>query len=949
MASGGGGGGAGAGEWGRSELGCMYPISSLEELRDHDRLGVVCKAIRSMSLSDYQDQDAAYDAIMALQNRLYKAMRDALFRDLLRLFPDVDAGGRAAIGTMIASVYDKVDNDRELGRVFDVLKNAYAGVMYASAEDQRFGRTTQSRAHCAGKARDVFTEYAYAPIPEDAPRDFAGNPRGSCYDLGRDSKFIGLHIVIYMDEPVSISHVVDALTRKGFHVKVFVGDELPRRTTDLNMLLRGVSQMWIVSPRDGTICVSRDRAVAIRHSCDNGMGLFIFGQVFAPYRALLSTRRATRDEAGGDLYALGDGPRMLKHPVSTGLSGLYEGTDVSGFHPEDIKRGGFKELLRGSEGDLIAILGSPTDNRGPIVWLGKGTQTWLSSDWSAAGIARFVVNCACWLGASEDPGYNGLRVEDFFRDRSHRRLAHHWYHPAYHGGRHSRTEDCLVGGPRLVCNITGNLGVVSMIASSKVTFGGICFNSDPFEFGIKFRCTSVWDSVVSRPLAKRFAADGETPMGTAVLEELPVVDLDDTRRCDTFRGILRRIYDCGYYVDMLPLMIHLGVCDDKLLDIETEDTEVWRFQRDQILRHVEFDISKTFLRIGDNRHRPEMSLRDAIRTHLVARGNFDRLSGFLSFASACRLLRFVAEERLLPAMTLFQVARRFFVREIAYKCRDLARESLVYECFHGLPIQGTGRPTTFDDAMKLLDYDHDETRRQMGLLMGALRRICSAKLPTLVGGPELTLLMLRLSKRSEDDVHTAIEEHLLCDVESFSEGAALEALVTTVPPTAGHAERPPFATCLGPSMFRCVCGEAFGDPTKPVTPESVEEMEKRRAAHFTKVGVGGSRFVCLHRPVQKVMTMPHFVGIAERTEDVEIEVARRLKAANSGILFSPDIAADIRSTIDSYLACRARGDPEPYLRRAVLDKDGVPRRTAHVDNMSKAIEEQRILYPPDAP
>lgn len=152
---------------------------------------------------------------------------------------------------------------------------------------------------------------------------------------------------------------------------------------------------------------------------------------------------------------------------------------------------------------------------------------------------------------------------------------------------------------------------------------------------------------------------------------------------------------------------------------------------------------------------------------------------------------------------------------------------------------------------------------------------------------------------------------------------------------------PPFVTPLGPSVYKCKCGMWFGDPTKELTCEVVDDLKKNKIAHLKRVyGTNASGYptersatFSLHRAVQEV-AVTEFKSAKKRDESFVEKVICKLKKRGKGNLHYELLKLDVEKTIDSYLACRAAGMAEPI----PLAKGKV-----HCYFKDKAMAEQKIL------
>jgi hypothetical protein len=136
-----------------------------------------------------------------------------------------------------------------------------------------------------------------------------------------------------------------------------------------------------------------------------------------------------------------------------------------------------------------------------------------------------------------------------------------------------------------------------------------------------------------------------------------------------------------------------------------------------------------------------------------------------------------------------------------------------------------------------------------------------------------------------------------------------------------HNQTPPFATTLGPSVYRCGCGERFGDPAEPLTEATLAALRGARTAHFREVYrvaakgdtwyPGEGTLHCnLHRAVQRVMK-EQFPDATERDDAMLPALAAYLQQDAKGFICDPTLPAGLQVALDSYLSLRRAGQPHP--------------------------------------
>ena len=129
----------------------------------------------------------------------------------------------------------------------------------------------------------------------------------------------------------------------------------------------------------------------------------------------------------------------------------------------------------------------------------------------------------------------------------------------------------------------------------------------------------------------------------------------------------------------------------------------------------------------------------------------------------------------------------------------------------------------------------------------------------------------------------------------------------------------PFATTLGPSVYRCICGKQFGDPAEELTDDALKALADARSKHFHDVyrakaeswyPAKGTLHYNLHRAVQRVMK-ERFTDATEFSEAMVPAVAAYLLDDAKGFIFDPALEGFIRATTESYLTLRRAGQKHP--------------------------------------
>jgi hypothetical protein len=147
----------------------------------------------------------------------------------------------------------------------------------------------------------------------------------------------------------------------------------------------------------------------------------------------------------------------------------------------------------------------------------------------------------------------------------------------------------------------------------------------------------------------------------------------------------------------------------------------------------------------------------------------------------------------------------------------------------------------------------------------------------------------------------------------------------------------PFATTYGPSVYRCVCGATFGDPTAELTPEAVATLQSARNQHFRQVyrtsadswyPAEGTLHCNLHRAVQRVVR-DQFPDAMHLSDDMIPAVGAYLREDGKGFLCRPTLERDIVDALHGYLQLRRAGQPHPQGVLTLAVKAEIERQLAH--------------------
>jgi hypothetical protein len=796
---------------------------------------------------------------------------------------------------------------REHEVVFGRLETV-VGQMFASTN---VGTGYSNRAR---RARDLFTEYAGQTHIEGAETDKHGNASGTGYDLGRDGAFEGhtVHVLHFYTSGFDFSLPHAAFRRKGFAVERKTSPGTPE---ELHDWLAEARQLWLIS--DSGAKLKPRHLEVIAEYWRRGGALYVWGDN-QPYYADANAVLATL--FGQDLHMKGDTPggKVVKeiddkqgfypHLVTTGLAHLFEGITVASLDRAVVERYGFVPLLYGSAGNLITAVRDATPSCGAVMVDTAFTR--LYCQWDEAGSARYVCNAACFLAATTVPDEPEVEDEIAPADTLE-------YDP----------RGALVG----TCDLTGEtphtwlvMSVAEMGDALRNTTDRVL--SDPL-------CGGAWNCIFSdavyTEMMGRWILNQEEKLDPLsrepVVEVLPLVDLSSERNLQEFTRALCRCLMGGKYLPTPARLLFFAVVDH-MLDRETRHPEAWQFLYRQCLQH--FRSTPEFTEVGR-----KVPLLEAM-TALFSPATDEMVQVRRSLASVAIIGRTLLREGRATREQVRLIARRSLLSNIVGDALAAEKEApgsvsaelmgLLYDNFHGLPLLGggrvlPGRPSFVRDVWPI-----------------------EQRLESAIGGTPLL---------TSEEYTAALHALLPYDLRQFTvESAVLRlradsaafcslwagegpgdvlgqlnqrfAAYASVPDRADpHYEVPPFATTSGPSVYRCVCGERFGDPAEPLTEATLAALREARTAHFREVYRVGSKgdtwypaegtlHYNLHRAVQRVMK-EQFPDATSRDEAMIPALAAYLQRDAKGFICDPTLPGALEVALDSYLALRRAGQPHP--------------------------------------
>jgi hypothetical protein len=597
------------------------------------------------------------------------------------------------------------------------------------------------------------------------------------------------------------------------------------------------------------------------------------------------------------------------HLITTGLEHLFEGITVASIAEDVAARHGFTPLLYGSAGNLITVVRDPAPAGGAV--LVDGAFTRLFCQWDEAGSARYVCNAACFLAAmalpEEEPEETAPAPE--------------------------QKPDALPYDPRGafqgVCDLTGQAASTWLVLSVE-ELGDALRNTrdfvltDPLSAGAQNCIFS--NQLYDERMGPWIVSQGADPFTRRpVVECLPLIDLSIEGNLREFTRQLCKCLLGGKYLPTAARLLFFAVVD-QMLDPSRRipHREAWEYLYRQCL--ASFTSTPEFSDLG-----PRVPLLDAM-TAYFSPATDEMVQLRRSFATVGVIARTLLREGRTTPAQVRPIARRALVKALvtdavaAEKAEpDTVRPVLLgmlYENCHGIPMLNGGRL-----AMRPPSFASD---------VSAARRQLERRLETPLLMPEgqTAVLHALLSLDLRQYTAESAVERLLADSPAFravwrseDQGDVLALLnerfadyQEPIDWSDPHlSQLPPFATTYGPSVYRCVCGVAFGDPEEPLTEETLLALAAARREHFRKVyrfdGEGwypgkGTLHYNLHRAVQRVVK-EQFTDAVDFTEEMVPAVAGYLRHDAKGFVCDPLLEKFIREALASYLSLRRAGQPHP--------------------------------------
>lgn len=618
--------------------------------------------------------------------------------------------------------------------------------------------------------------------------------------------------------------------------------------------------------------------------------------------------------------------------LTTGLTQLHEGNTVASVDEKLCTTLSFDPVLYDHEGHLLVVVRKAQKGSGAIIIDGAFTKLYCSWE-TVAGSARFVRNCACFLSASfGDEGGPVVQAAAAAPEEA----------GAIAQGPQLNWENCFRGS----CDISFEddqplalLACKSPAAESNTTdfvldnaLGAgpanvVAFGKQAYKFDV----------------AKMLLlGTGKDPFRRVDIDAvIPCVSLEFPENRELVGDALCNVFfPGGLNFQQKAFFLFLAVCDKNLIDDDCERRDVWSAFEATMVRNLQ--STATFTDIG-----PKIRLLDAMQAFVLDESCLNKTFGFL--ATMVRILKrqkVPVDEAAIRLLLKRSALRILMSSVISLAKKDQAGavreriESLLYERCNGiLPVRGCAANASCLSGYNTFVANAEGLLADMSRMSKTLHQAQDAVEP-LVHDKEVALVLLRLLEL-EDSAFIVSLKALIDRLNSTplftviwnsptvaasikdwdAVKAAEDRLSGFAPVDVQHDGVSPFVTCFGPSVFECICGYRFGDAAVINLDDAVqvEALKKRRNQHFEEVyrsdangyPTATSGHCSLHRAVQRVLTSAAHAKAQDATKEMEDDVLRYLRKHSKGDIFYPNILADIRKLISSYLSLRKQGFAEP--------------------------------------
>lgn len=889
-------------------LNSIDSLEALEALISSEEWGAYLEALNTGD-GTVEEIESLRAAVAQARTRLSPEEQDAELRALKAAVyenPTAEPADLRPILARIAARREALPTEAH-ARLFGRLENRI-GHMFAWATG---GSGYSNRAR---RASSLFTEFAGQTFIAGADTDQHGNALGTGYDLGRDGAFEGFSVHVLQLYSFGFSQVDAAFRRKGFDVSL---RKSPGDVEDFTAWLADATQLWLIS--DSRIALSAGHIEAIRAFWARGGALYVWGDnqpFYADANAVISALIGKDlvmkgDTPGGKVVNEHDGSAgFLPHLVTTGLVHLFEGITVASLREDAAERHGFAPLLYGSAGNLITISRDATEEGGPIIIDTAFTR--LYCQWDEAGSARYVCNAGCFLAAGTSAASAQPAPEAEEADAG----------PLLE----------VAGAWEGVCDLSGEPGrswmvlSVGQLADALRNTSDMILN-DPLRAGAD-NCVfsdAVYSASMGQWLLNQSPERRADPIsGEPVVACLPLVDLSHRKNLRVFTDILCVTLMDGKRLPAAAQQIFFAVVDEMLQRESLTHIGVWAYLYRQCLDN--FQTTPTFSAVGE-----KVSLLEAMSA-LMSPATDPKLKLRRSFESVGLITRTLVREERITAESAQTLARQARINVVvrcalaAEKARPgsvpVALNRALYDNFHGVPRLNGGRVVSAD-----LGFVRDVSRAESRLaqVLGA---------PLLSDAERTAVLHAMMGYDLRQFSAEALVTKMRADSEAFRavwDGEGVEDIQQTLNARfAAYADAldwsdphisaaVPFVTTAGPSVYRCVCGETFGDPGQELDEQALAALQAARRAHFRAVyrvrskadtwyPCDGSLHYNLHRAVQTVIR-EQFPDATRRSAEMLPAVAAYLLKDGKGFIFDPLLEKNASAVIDSYLSCRRDGQP----------------------------------------
>jgi hypothetical protein len=812
-----------------------------------------------------------------------------------------------------------------------------------------------NRAGKAKKASDVFNPYVGQSTIACVPVDAHGNAIGTEYDLGRDGSYDGCKVVVLQEYCTGFTGIefITALQQKGFTVKHYhiTSPTLIPTPEELEEELENASQFWLIS---SNIQMITDKHIEIIIKFwKTGMGLYILGDNYPFYvdanRVLnaLSLELYSADtpdavcpnlQMSGNspgtqtVSALSDGQTsnrggFVQDIICTGIKNLYEGVTIAFFNESEIRKTQFKSVLYDHDGKLITIYLPANYGRGSVIADGAFTRLYCS--WQNGGTARFVRNCACLLSTIL-PSEEEISTIPIMDDVPSVDI---------------QTDLDLTSAFEGECTITCENAPIALLctslADSDQNTTDVALNN---TLAIHHTNMVISGQPVSIDCAKMFEHQGMNPFTRGPVKAiLPLVDLSNEYNLKYVTHVANKLFMNGRIMNRYSLTILLAVLEEMLLR-EPDCPDGIMYMINQLLTHTKSsaDMCSTGMSVP---------LRDGLIGY-VNQPKFGNISKLPSYVfRVARIVSQYKDQSEDNIIHLRQMVRHSWIKLIIEHFLTLGKKdngkgahvitflnSILYELSYNLiPIENTGKIVdfqrdfvkSFKDNMSYISFEH--------LLMDAQRtaRILGFSENVFITPNELTMLCLICLRRPQFTWQVTLDlliTQMLLDT-NFKQMWQNTIVVTDemvnkysnkifesfYKQEMNHDMIPQFVTPYGPSVYYCLCGIQFGNPSDKITESVIDNLKKNRNEHFQKVfGTKQDGYPSktsasypLHRAVQIVLTSETFNTMTERTSEMELSVAKYLLDRSLGNIHIPTLQLEVAYAIESYLVCRRAKIPEP--------------------------------------